>query len=186
MTHSPVLAIRYARVHRTIRSESLTMMVVGILMLMSGLLIEDIIIVVTGIGIAALSVALWFVRAMMALWRRSLIPSLLFLSENGIGAILSDTSSLLFPWETLRARSIVYGPAFEYAPPLAQLDEQALVLTEPEGHRIYITHDFSGYDELVAILSDYGVPITGQSIPRGGTRSPWQGGWELSAGGFSN
>jgi type IV secretory pathway TrbD component len=190
MTHSPVLTARYARAHRTIRSESLAVIVGGILVMLGGLLVEEVIVVVIGFAVAMIGVITWLVRASLAMWRRSQTPTLLFISSEGIGAILPDSSSIFLDWQMMRARMYANGwwsaALSDAGAEYGAARDCGLVITERKGRRVYVTRELSGYEELIAILVDYRVPIRTSGSGDERNRTGWRGGLELSAGGFSN
>ncbi len=188
MTHSPSVRLRFVSAAKAIRAESLALIVGGLLIVIGGLLVEETIIAVVGLAIVATGLGAWLLRASFILWRRARVPSLLFVSGDGIGAILPDSSAVHLPWGSVLVRTVNYA---RIATPLGDrpvgVREEGLLLMERGGRKVYITRELSGFEELIAILKDYGIPIVdGSFFGDGGASRQWRGGLELSPGGFSN
>ena len=112
----------------------------------------------------ALGLFSWIFRLGLLRQRAMNIPGMLFVSKEGIEAILPDTRSTTLAWEGLQATSITF---FRYVSPRISLFRSkhmvhrttGMALRSAGGTTIYVVDDLEGYDELLEILAEMGVHV---------------------------
>ncbi len=164
MIHSPTVGVRYAYLRRLIAFESAGMVGVALLAASLGWLGREPVVLLGGLLVAATAIISWVIRSVRVLYRHRRTPTMLLVSEQGVGAILSNTRSLQFQWKSLYARTIHLQARMRAVPPQGGTRQngegwsRALML-KGKGGRLYLTCDLDGYNELMEILADYNIPL---------------------------
>lgn len=164
MIHSPTVGVRYAHLRRLIALESAGIAGVGLLAASLGWLGREPVVLLAGLLAVVTAAFSWIIRSARILYRHRRTPTMLLISEQGIGAILPNTSSLQFQWKTMCARTIHLQARMRAVPPQGRAGwngegwSRGLML-KGEGGRLYLTCDLDGYNELMEILADYNIPL---------------------------
>lgn len=164
MIHSPTVGVRYAYLRRLIAIESAGIVGVALLAASLGWLGREPVVLLAGLLAAAAGILSGVIRSVRLLYRHRHTPSMLLISEQGVGAILPNTRSLQFQWKNLHARTIHLQPRMRAVPPQGGTRRdgegwsRALML-KGKGGRLYLTCDLDGYNELMEILADYNIPL---------------------------
>jgi hypothetical protein len=98
---------------------------------------------------------------------------MIFVSDDGVGAILPNNSSMFVEWHGLVAHEFCYlRGRLPNNVCIADNAMRGVMLESPAGLRLYLTHDLDGYEELLEIIVELEIPIhvAGSSIlnARGG------------------
>ncbi len=172
MIHSPAVHARYAHIRRLIIFESIGIIGAGLLAGAMGVLGREPIVTDCGIAAVVLGVISWIIRGLRAGFRRRYTPTILLISEEGIGAILPNTSSLHLRWSDIRAREIRMQ-ADSSAVPTREDDliagDQPRCSIQLKGYdrqRLYLTEDLDGYNELLEILNELEIKVRPSGSPR--------------------
>jgi hypothetical protein len=121
----------------------------------------------------------WGIRLRLLRLRSSSTPGMLFISREGIEAILPDNSGVSLKWLHIEATRIVFQRAhfFRKLTHSPGFHERGISLRAPGGQTICLTEELSGYGELLDILDDLGIPLVSASsraIGIQGGHSDWR------------
>lgn len=160
MLHSPAVSGRYAHMRRGIITESVCMAATGFIVMLTGFRADLPAAVPAGLMIMVMAAVTLCVRSLRLRYRRSHTPGMIFVAKDGLGAIMPDTSSVLFRWGVLKGREIRLGGGAEEGTSAGDGGKEHAIMLKANGTRLYLTRDLDGYDRLRDILRDLKVPFT--------------------------
>jgi hypothetical protein len=160
MFHPSTTWIRYARIERVMDTESTGVLCAGAAVMLAGMVREESLLLMLGIAIFITGFTTWTIRRYALLRRRGETPRMVFVSDDGISAILPNRSSMRLRWNGLSAHEFCHIrgglPGKSNASDTAM---RGMMLKNAIGQRLYLTHDLDGYEEFLEILVDLDVPV---------------------------
>jgi hypothetical protein len=189
LLHAPDTHHRLTAREQTVHAESIGIAMGGAVAQAIGwMFMEPAAFAIGGI-LLAMGLFSWIFRLGLLRQRAMNIPGMLFVSKEGIEALLPDTRSTTLAWEGLQATSITF---FRHiSPRITVLTSRHMVhrttglaLRSASGTTIYVVDDLEGYNELLDILAEMGIQVKSFSsrlLGAHGTHPDWRGHLETDA-----
>jgi hypothetical protein len=161
---------------RNIHIQSIGLSAGGIVVYGLGSILSVAMAVVGGMMMLATGLLSWGLRLRLLRQRSGAAPGMLFISREGIEAILPDNSGVTLKWLQIEATRIVFQRPLPFSHSTA-CNERGISLKSPGGKTICLTEELSGYGELLDILDDLGIPLVSaysRAIGIQGGHSDWR------------
>jgi hypothetical protein len=163
MVHSPEVSVRFARMEKSIHSGSLGVLAGGSLLFAAGWIVVVAPLLLLGIGVLVIDCMSWMIRLHLLRQRRQSTPGMIFISQDGVEAILPDNSGIQLKWGEIEVTRITLQRRIGVlALRTYPLHERGITLKSSRG-MICLTEQLSGYGELLDILADLGIPVASPS-----------------------
>jgi hypothetical protein len=150
---------------RTIHIESAVLAIAGLALQLAGWIASEPGILLGGVFLSCCGLFAWVLRLGLLRQRIVNIPGMVFVSQQGVEAILPDTHAVSLSWDGLRARQITLHRRF--LPKLRLVTSarrfrhrsNGLALRSAAGITIYVTDELDGYDEFLDILDEMNIRL---------------------------
>lgn len=150
------------RVRRGIIVDSTGLAIGGLAAGIVGLVAGMMLLTVVAAVIMLTAAVLWSVRMTVTRYRERRTPTMLFVSVEGVSAIMPDAATVSMVWPEISAHEARFRPGLlvSYDNVYQREEGRGLLLEGGAGKRLYLTRDLDGFADLLEVLAELDVPLS--------------------------